>query len=278
MPQKKNPDAAELLRAQGAARRRPPRRAARRHARPAADVQQGPAGGQGAPLRRRRHARRSACGRGGDDRAARRFHRERMAGRRVRRADRRDRRRRPPRAAAACRSARPTASSPASCATPSTSGRTLAELTREELAAHSEQLDAEVYALLAQRSWLESKVCEGGTSLARVASSSRARARCSTADAGVRAAARRSTTAPVVEVARDLVGCVVRHGDAAGVIVETEAYHEIEPACHAFVGPDAAHARRSSAPPGTRLRLPLLRHPRPAQRRLRGARASAPPC
>ena len=40
----------------------------------------------------------------------------------------------------------------------------------------------------------------------------------------------------VVEVARDLVGCVVRHGDAAGVIVETEAYHDSEPACHAFVG------------------------------------------
>jgi DNA-3-methyladenine glycosylase len=41
---------------------------------------------------------------------------------------------------------------------------------------------------------------------------------------------------PVVEVARDLVGCVVTHGDTAGVIVETEAYHESEPACHAYVG------------------------------------------
>jgi DNA-3-methyladenine glycosylase len=41
---------------------------------------------------------------------------------------------------------------------------------------------------------------------------------------------------PVVEVARDLVGCVVRHGETAGVIVETEAYHNSEPACHAFVG------------------------------------------
>ena len=41
---------------------------------------------------------------------------------------------------------------------------------------------------------------------------------------------------PVLEVARDLVGCVVTHGDTAGVIVETEAYHESEPACHAFVG------------------------------------------
>jgi DNA-3-methyladenine glycosylase len=40
----------------------------------------------------------------------------------------------------------------------------------------------------------------------------------------------------VVEVARDLVGCTIRHGPTAGVIVEVEAYHESEPACHAFVG------------------------------------------
>ncbi len=41
---------------------------------------------------------------------------------------------------------------------------------------------------------------------------------------------------PVLEVARDLIGCRVEHGGAAGVIVETEAYHESEPASHAFVG------------------------------------------
>jgi DNA-3-methyladenine glycosylase len=41
---------------------------------------------------------------------------------------------------------------------------------------------------------------------------------------------------PVLEVARDLIGCTVAYGDAAGVIVETEAYHENEPACHAYVG------------------------------------------
>jgi DNA-3-methyladenine glycosylase len=41
---------------------------------------------------------------------------------------------------------------------------------------------------------------------------------------------------PVVDVALALLGCVVRHGDTAGVIVETEAYHESEPACHAYVG------------------------------------------
>jgi DNA-3-methyladenine glycosylase len=41
---------------------------------------------------------------------------------------------------------------------------------------------------------------------------------------------------PVLAVARDLIGCTVERRGAAGVIVETEAYHESEPACHAFVG------------------------------------------
>jgi DNA-3-methyladenine glycosylase len=41
---------------------------------------------------------------------------------------------------------------------------------------------------------------------------------------------------PVLEVAPDLVGCVVTHDGSSGVIVETEAYHESEPACHAYVG------------------------------------------
>jgi DNA-3-methyladenine glycosylase len=41
---------------------------------------------------------------------------------------------------------------------------------------------------------------------------------------------------PVLEVARDLVGCTLRHGDCEGVVVETEAYHYSEPACHAYAG------------------------------------------
>jgi DNA-3-methyladenine glycosylase len=40
----------------------------------------------------------------------------------------------------------------------------------------------------------------------------------------------------VHDVARDLIGCVVRHAATAGRIVETESYHMDEPACHAFAG------------------------------------------
>jgi argininosuccinate lyase len=48
------------------------------------------------------------------------------------------------------------------------SGRSLSELTREELCAHSEALDDEYYEVLARGSWLESKISQGATSLARV--------------------------------------------------------------------------------------------------------------
>jgi DNA-3-methyladenine glycosylase len=41
---------------------------------------------------------------------------------------------------------------------------------------------------------------------------------------------------PVRQVARDLVGCTLAHGETAGLIVETEAYHDSEAACHAHVG------------------------------------------
>ena len=41
---------------------------------------------------------------------------------------------------------------------------------------------------------------------------------------------------PVVAVAADLIGCVLAHDGCSGVIVETEAYHDSEAACHAYVG------------------------------------------
>ena len=54
---------------------------------------------------------------------------------------------------------------------------------------------------------------------------------------------------PVLAVARDLIGCTVEHRGVAGVVVETEAYHESEPACHAFIGL-TPRTRTLFGPPG----------------------------
>lgn len=40
----------------------------------------------------------------------------------------------------------------------------------------------------------------------------------------------------VHDVARDLIGCTLLYEGCGGVIVETESYHEEDPACHAYVG------------------------------------------
>jgi DNA-3-methyladenine glycosylase len=54
---------------------------------------------------------------------------------------------------------------------------------------------------------------------------------------------------PVLDVARDLIGCVVSHEGSSGVIVETEAYHQIEPASHSYIGP-RERTRVVFGPPG----------------------------
>jgi argininosuccinate lyase len=46
--------------------------------------------------------------------------------------------------------------------------KALSELSPDELSQHSPQLDEEFYAVLRDKAWLESKVSEGGTSLTRV--------------------------------------------------------------------------------------------------------------
>ncbi len=52
----------------------------------------------------------------------------------------------------------------------------------------------------------------------------------------------------VLDVAPDLLGCVVERDGVSGIIVETEAYHETEPACHAYVGRTARTATLFGAP------------------------------
>jgi len=52
----------------------------------------------------------------------------------------------------------------------------------------------------------------------------------------VRRLSRRFYDRGVVAVARELIGCVISVDEVSGVIVETEAYHDSEPASHAFVG------------------------------------------
>ena len=141
-------------------------------------------------------------------------------------------------------------------------GKPLSELTPEELA---EQLAAArrrvLRAARATARGSSPSAREGGTSLERVREQLE-RARGALASRGSRdEAPAASTPARCSRWRGTLIGCVVSHGGCAGVIVETEAYHDSEPACHAFVGltPRTRDAVRAA---GRGLRLPLLRHPR----------------
>ena len=108
-------------------------------------------------------------------------------------------------------------------------------------------------------------------------------ARARAARAGARRAAVRLAfyNRPVLDVARDLIGCVISHEGSAGVIVETEAYHDSEPASHAYGGLTARN-RILFGPPGRAYVYRSLRHPclpqrgvRAGRRRRRGAHPGA---
>ncbi|PIQ27325.1 3-methyladenine DNA glycosylase [bacterium (Candidatus Blackallbacteria) CG17_big_fil_post_rev_8_21_14_2_50_48_46] len=56
---------------------------------------------------------------------------------------------------------------------------------------------------------------------------------------------------PVETVARELLGKNLHFGACSGRIVETEAYHESEPSCHAWQGKKTPRNRPMFAEPGT---------------------------
>jgi argininosuccinate lyase len=128
-------------------------------------------------------------------------------------------------------------------------GMTLSEWAPDELRQRSEHLDEEYYEVLKRSSWLESKRIEGGTGSApltaqigqareTLAGVSRGRPPMS----GGRAQRRAEPLGAdffdrsVHAVARDLIGCGLFFAGCGGTIVETESYERDDPACHAYAG------------------------------------------
>ena len=157
MPQKKNPDAAELLRAKAPRVAAEPGRPPRRAARPAAHLQQGPPGGQGAALRRDRHARALAAHGARAMLDGIEFDRERLAAAAARRVPRRHRRRRPARQAGRAVPRGPRDRRRPRARRRSSAASTLSELSDDELRELAPELDPAAYREL---------LCEHG--LARV--------------------------------------------------------------------------------------------------------------
>ena len=147
MPQKKNPDVAELARGKAGRLIGDLDRAARDAEGAAARVQPRPAGGQGAGLRRRRHPRGPAAGRSPAWSRTLRFDTDRLADAGAAGLRARDRRRRVAGAARACRSATRTRSPAPACAAARSAASgdvELADLTDDDLAAISPRLTPDV--------------------------------------------------------------------------------------------------------------------------------------
>ena len=237
MPQKKNPDIAELARGKAGPAGRQPDRAADHAQGAAARLQPRPPGGQGAGLRLRRHPRGAAAGlhrdgrdpdlrRRADGRARpagllARHRRRRVAGPRGRAVPGRPRGRRAPASAAARSSA---SSWPTSPTTSSPRSRP--------------HLTPDVRDVLTVEGSVASRDGRGGTAPDRVREQLT-----ELADAGRRTTVTASAelrdllAGPVLEVAPRLLGATLRHGDVAVRLTEVEAYDgPDDPGSHAYRG------------------------------------------
>ena len=161
-------------------------------------------------------------------------------------------------------------------------GISLSELEPDELRRHSELLDDEYYDAARRPgvAGVEAFIRRHRRRHPWPSSSRPPAMRCEIArqpTAGLSALGEEFFARSVHDVARDLIGCELYFDGVGGVIVETESYERDDPACHAYVGltPRTATAVRSSR---ARVRLPLVRHPQPAQRGLPSPRAARPRC